>query len=304
MADALRSGRRTPVPIPPIEVTDAKYRSRGNTLIPAAEGDILDMFDTWFGPFYVGIWGALSIASIFIGCVLLFLRVSQIMGAEPGKWSILSVSIDPPAKELGLGFAPWDKGGAWQAVVAIATLSFIFWIIREVEICKKLKMGYQVPFTYASVVLAWMTLQIFRPLLSGNWHEGFNLGFTSHLSWVRNFGYAHGPNFLLNPWHMLGTAALFFSTMVLGMHGGAILSGAKRRETDITNIHTFWRDVQSYSIGEIGIHKVAMWLAISAMIFSSMCMLTSGDYGAVGTVQNGQGWNNWWNWWSKLWGGK
>jgi hypothetical protein len=50
----------------------------------------------------------------------------------------------------GLAFAPLAEGGLWQLITVCAIGAFVSWALREVEICRKLGMGYHVPFAFAS----------------------------------------------------------------------------------------------------------------------------------------------------------
>ncbi|MEN1729353.1 MAG: photosynthetic reaction center subunit L, partial [Pseudomonadota bacterium] len=46
-------------------------------------------------------------------------------------------------------------------------------------------------------------------------------------------------------------------------------------------------------IGELGIHRLGLFLAMAAAIFSGLCILVSGPIWA-------EGWPEWWNWWLEL----
>ena len=102
------------------------------------------------------------------------------------------------------------------------------WALREVEICRKLGMGYHVPFAFSFAILAYVTLVVIRPLLLGAWGHGFPYGIISHLDWVSNVGYQY-LHFHYNPAHMI--AVSFFFTTALGA-GAAWRPGALRRQSD------------------------------------------------------------------------
>ena len=91
----------------------------------------------------------------------------------------------------------------------------------------------------------------------------------------------------------------FFLTccLALAMHGSLILSvtNPKKGEPVKTSEHenTFFRDLLGYSIGAVGIHRLGMWLALLAVIFSDICILISGPFWT-------KGWADWWNWWLRL----
>jgi hypothetical protein len=96
----------------------------------------------------------------------------------------------------------------------------VSWALREVEICRKLGIGYHVPFAFSVAIFAYVTLVVFRPLLMGAWGHGFPYGIFSHLDWVSNTGYAY-LHFHYNPAHMLAVTFFFTTTLALALHGGA-----------------------------------------------------------------------------------
>ena len=59
--------------------------------------------------------------------------------------------------------------------------------------------------------------------------------------------------------------------------------------------NSFFRDHIGYSIGTLGIHRVGLFLALSAVFFSAFCMIISGP-----VLPEGGSWPEWWNWWRNL----
>jgi photosynthetic reaction center L subunit len=247
------------------------YRKRGGTFLADFLGD--DPLDFWFGRFYVGLFGVITIVSTIVGILIIMLSISRLHDGD-----LLRVTVSAPLRAAGLGWSAFDQGGNWQLIVIFATLAFVSWALREVEICRKLQMGYHVPIMFSFAISAWVVLQIIRPLLLGCWCEGFDLGFTGHLTWVSNTGFRY-QNFYLNPFHAYAILGFFLTAMVLAMHGSAIL-GTYSTDPDPTietaNVDNFWRDYVGYSIGELGIHVLGFWLAIYTLIMSDLCILTSG----------------------------
>lgn len=251
---------------------ESYYRKPGNTLFQAIVGGE-DPFDFWAGRFYVGFFGVVAAIAIALGVSVLFIAVGQY-----GDWDLLRANVPPPTREYGLGFAPFLHGGAWQIVVILATVSFVAWGLREVDICRKLGMGFHVPAMFSLAVSAWVVLQILRPLLMGCWCEGFDLSFTGHLTWVSNTGFRY-MNFYDNPFHAFAVLGFFLTAMVLAMHGGAILgtyNTDKDPNVEMRREDSFWRDYVGYSIGEYGIHRLGFYLAVYTLIMSDLCILTSG----------------------------
>ncbi|NRA30565.1 MAG: photosynthetic reaction center subunit L [Parvularculaceae bacterium] len=259
---------------------ERKYRVRGGTLIGG------DLFDFWVGPYYVGFFGITAAFCAVLGTMLIFLGAS--MGDTWNPWLI---SIDPPDVAYGLAVAPLNEGGLWQAITFFATGAFISWALREVEICRKLGMGYHVPFAFSVAVFAYITLVIIRPVLMGAWGYGFPYGIMSHLDWVYNTGYMYG-NFHYNPAHMIAITFFFTTTLALAMHGGLVLAATnpEKGEEVKTPEHenAFFRDFIGYSVGTLGIHRVGTLLALSAGIWSAICIVISGP------LYEGS-WIEWWN---------
>ena len=264
---------------------ERKYRVRGGTLIGG------DLFDFWIGPFYVGFFGVTTAFFAALGTVLIFW--GAVLGGTFNPWLI---NIAPPDISYGLALAPLAKGGLWQIITICAIGSFVSWALREVEICRKLGIGLHVPIAFGFAIFAYLTLEVFRPLLMGAWGFGFPYGIFSHLDWVSNTGYQY-LHFHYNPAHMLAVTFFFTTCFALSLHGGLILSaanpekGKEMRTPDHED--TFFRDFIGYSIGTLGIHRLGLLLALNAVFWSAVCIIISGP---VWT----QGWPEWWNWWLDL----
>ncbi|MEM9010571.1 MAG: photosynthetic reaction center subunit L [Pseudomonadota bacterium] len=264
---------------------EKKYRVRGGTLIGG------DLFDFWVGPFYVGFFGVTTIFFAALGTLLI------LWGAALGPtWNPWLISIEPPPIEMGLAFAPLREGGIWQIVTICAHGAFISWALREVEICRKLGIGYHVPFAFAVAIFAYTTLVVIRPVLMGAWGHGFPYGIWTHLDWVSYTGYLYG-NFHYNPAHMIAVSFFFATALALSLHGGLILSALnpKKGEEVKTPDHedTYFRDFIGYSVGTLGIHRVGLLLALNAGFWSAVCIVISGTIWF-------DPWIEWWDWWAEL----
>jgi photosynthetic reaction center L subunit len=264
---------------------ERKYRIRGGTLIGG------DMFDFWVGPFYVGFFGVTTAFFSALGTALIF------YGAALGDtWNPWLITINPPDLAYGLSLAPLREGGIWQLVTICATGAFISWALREVEICRKLGMGLHVPVAFGVAIGAYLTLVVLRPWLLGAWGHGFPYGIFSHLDWVSNVGYQY-LHFHYNPAHMLAVSFFFATTFALSLHGALILSATNPAPGEpvktVEHENTFFRDTIGYSIGALGIHRLGLFLALSAGFWSAVCMIISGPFWT-------RGWPEWWNWWLNL----
>jgi photosynthetic reaction center L subunit len=269
---------------------ERKYRVRGGTLIGG------DLFDYWVGPFYVGFFGITTAICAALGTALIFYGASLQGTANP--WLI---NISPPDLKYGLGLAPMREGGLWQIITICAIGAFVSWMLREVEISRKLGMGYHVPFAFGFAILAYVTLVVIRPMLLGAWHWGFPYGIFSHLDWVSNTGYQY-LHFHYNPAHMLAVSFFFTTTLTLSLHGALVLSAVNppKDANGVPGIvkspeyeDTFFRDLIGYSIGTLGIHRLGLILALNAGFWSAICIVISGPFWT-------KGWPEWWTWWLNL----
>jgi photosynthetic reaction center L subunit len=264
---------------------EKKYRVRGGTLIGG------DLFDFWVGAFYVGFFGVAAVFFAVLGTLLI------VLGASRGPtWNIWQISIAPPDLSYGLAFAPLNEGGLWQFITICAIGAFVSWALRQVEIARKLGMGLHVPFAFSFAILAFVVLVVVRPVLMGAWGFGFPYGILSHLDWVSNVGYQF-LHFHYNPAHMIAISFFFTNALALAMHGGIILSAVNPGKGEVVKTaeheDTFFRDAVGYSIGALGIHRLGLFLAISAAFWSAVCIVISGPFWT-------RGWPEWWTWWLNL----
>lgn len=264
---------------------ERKYRVRGGTLIGG------DLFDFWVGPFYVGFFGVAGFFFTALGVALILFGASQ-----GGTWNPWTINIAPPDLSYGLALAPLMEGGLWQIITVCAIGSFSCWALREVEISRKLGMGYHVPIAFGVAIFAYVSLVVIRPVLMGAWGHGFPYGIWSHLDWVSNVGYQH-INFMYNPAHMIAASLFLTTTLALSLHGALVLSatnppkGEKVKTPEHEN--AYFRDFIGYSIGTLGIHRLGLFLALGAGFWSAVCIVISGPFWA-------EGWPRWWSWWLDL----
>ena len=152
------------------------------------------------------------------------------------------------------------------------------------------------PFAFGFAILAYVTLVVIRPVLLGAWGHAFPYGIFSHLDWVNNVGYAYG-NFHYNPAHMIAISFFFINAVALALHGSLVLSavnpgkGKEIRTPDHED--TYFRDLIGYSVGPLGIHRLGLFLALSATFWSAVCIVISG------TIWFDE-WIVWWDWYAEL----
>ncbi|MDU3131963.1 MAG: photosynthetic reaction center subunit L, partial [Bradyrhizobium sp.] len=159
---------------------------------------------------------------------------------------------------------------------------------------------YHVPVAFGFAIFAYFTLEVIRPVLMGSWSYAFPYGIITHLDWVSNTGYQFG-NFHYNPAHMIAITFFFTTCLALALHGGLILSasnpgrGEEMKSPEHEN--TMFRDLIGYSVGTLGIHRVGLFLALSAVFFSAVCIVISGP---AWLLPEGNAWSDWWEWWRRV----
>jgi len=196
----------------------------------------------------------------------------------------------------GLRFAPMMEGGLWQLITVCAIGAFVSWALREVEIARKLGMGLHVPVAFGMAILAYVSLQVIRPVLMGAWGHAFPYGIYSHLDWVSNTAYQY-LHFHYNPWHMIAASLFFAATLALSMHGGLVLSATNPGKGEVVKSpeheDTFFRDLIGYSVGTLGIHRLGLFLALAGVWFGIVCIVVSGPFWTGA-------WPEWWSWWLNM----
>ena len=174
--------------------------------------------------------------------------------------------------------------------------AFCSWALRQAEIARKLGMGMHIPFAFSFAILAYFSLVVVRPLLMGAWGYGFPYGIMSHLDWVSNTGYQY-LHFHYNPAHMIAVSFFFTNCLALALHGSLVLSAANPRPGETVKSaeqeNAYFRDTIGYSIGTLGIHRLGLFLAVSASFWSAVCIIISGPFWS-------RGWPEWWSWWLNL----
>jgi photosynthetic reaction center L subunit len=264
---------------------ERKYRIRGGTLLGG------DLFDFWVGPFYVGFFGVTTALFSMVGIAMI------LFGAAIGPtWNVWQINIAPPDLSYGLQLAPLRQGGLWQVITFCAVGAFSSWALREVEICRKLGMGFHVPIAFGSAILAYVTLQVIRPVLMGAWGHAFPYGIFSHLDWVSNVGYQY-LHFHYNPAHIIAVCFFFTTVLSLALHGSLVLSALNPKKGQVVkgaeHENTFFRDFIGYSVGTLGIHRLGFLLAVNAGVWSAICIVISGPLWT-------RSWADWYGWWLNM----
>jgi hypothetical protein len=73
-------------------------------------------------------------------------------------WNPWQINIAPPDLSYGLASRRCSKAGCGRSSPICAIGAFVSWALREVEICRKLGMGYHVPIAFSVAIFAYVTL--------------------------------------------------------------------------------------------------------------------------------------------------
>lgn len=256
----------------------------------------------WFGnaqlgPIYLGTMGVISLAAGAAWFFTVGIWFWYQAGFNPAVFlrDLFWFSLEPPAEEYGLGFAPLAEGGVWIIASFFLLVSVCAWWVRTYLRAQALGMGKHVAWAFASAIWLFLVLGLFRPILMGSWSHAVPYGIFSHLDWTNNFSLQYG-NLFYNPFHALSIVFLYGSALLFAMHGATILAvsrfGGDRELEQIADRGTaseraalFWRWTMGFNATMEGIHRWAWWFAV-------LVTLTGG----IGILLTGTVVDNWYVW--------
>jgi photosynthetic reaction center M subunit len=247
----------------------------------------------WFGnaqlgPVYLGTMGVISLASGLAWFVTVGVWYWYQAGFNPAVFlrDLFWFSLEPPAEEYGLGFAPLAEGGVWIIASFFLLVSVCAWWVRTYLRAQALGMGKHVSWAFASAIWLFLVLGLFRPILMGSWSHAVPYGIFSHLDWTNNFSLQYG-NLFYNPFHALSIVFLYGSALLFAMHGATILAvsrfGGDRELEQIVDRGTaseraalFWRWTMGFNATMEGIHRWAWWFAVLVTLTGGIGILLTG----------------------------
>ena len=98
-------------------------------------------------------------------------------------------------------------------------------------------------------------------------------------------------------WRLCSISFFFATALALSMHGGLVLSSTNPAKGEVVKTpeheDTYFRDLIGYSVGTLGIHRLGLFLALAAVLFSALCIVISGPFWS-------RGWPEWWSWWLNM----
>ena len=270
----------------------------GNRTKSASFSNLAGWFDNaQLGPVYLGTMGVVSLMSGAVWFMLCGAWFWYQAGFNPAVFlrDLFWFSLEPPAEEYGLGFAPLSEGGLWLIASFFLLVSVISWWVRTYLRAQALGMGKHVSWAFASAIWLFLVLGLIRPILMGSWSHAVPYGIFSHLDWTNNFSLTYG-NLFYNPFHALSIAFLYGSALLFAMHGATILAvsrfGGDRELEQIADRGTaseraalFWRWTMGFNATMEGIHRWAWWFAV-------LVTLTGG----IGILLTGTVVDNWYVW--------
>ncbi|MCX7301632.1 MAG: photosynthetic reaction center subunit M [Rhodobacterales bacterium] len=261
-----------------------RERTRGTTFSTLAG----TFGNAQIGPVHLGSFGMLAVIGFGAWFFIIGMNFWAQAGYNPAVFArdLFWFSLDPPAPEYGLGFAPLNEGGWWLIASFFFLVGCWSWWIRTYLRAKALGMGYHVAWAFLSLLWLIMVLGLIRPILMGSWSEAVPYGIFSHLDWTNSFSLNHG-NLFYNPFHALSIAFLYGSALLFAMHGATILAvsrfGGEREIEQIVDRGTaseraalFWRWTMGFNATMEGIHRWAWWFAVLTPLTGGIGILLSG----------------------------
>jgi photosynthetic reaction center M subunit len=240
------------------------------------------------GPIYLGTFGVISVATGAIWFFLVGASFWHQAGFNPAVFlrDLFYMSLEPPAPEYGLGFAPMGQGGLWLIASFFLLISVLTWWVRTYLRAEALGMGKHVAWAFASAIWLFLVLGLIRPVLMGSWSEAVPYGIFPHLDWTNLFSLTYG-NLFYNPFHALSIVFLYGSALLFAMHGATILAvsrfGGDREIEQIVDRGTaseraalFWRWTMGFNATMEGIHRWAWWFAVLTTLTGGIGILLTG----------------------------
>ncbi|RGP36971.1 photosynthetic reaction center subunit M [Pseudotabrizicola alkalilacus] len=240
------------------------------------------------GPVYLGTMGVISLVSGAIWFFTVGAWFWYQAGLNPAVFlrDLFWFSLEPPAEEYGLGFAPIAEGGLWIIASFFLLISVCAWWVRTYLRAQALGMGKHVAWAFASAIWLFLVLGLIRPILMGSWSHAVPYGIFSHLDWTNLFSLTYG-NLFYNPFHALSIAFLYGSALLFAMHGATILAvsrfGGDRELEQIIDRGTaseraalFWRWTMGFNATMEGIHRWAWWFAVLVTLTGGIGILLTG----------------------------
>jgi photosynthetic reaction center M subunit len=261
----------------------------GNRTTGARFSNLLGWFgNAQLGPIYLGTFGVISVATGAIWFFLVGASFWYQAGFNPAVFlrDLFYMSLEPPAPEYGLGFAPMGQGGLWLIASFFLLISVLTWWVRTYLRAEALGMGKHVAWAFASAIWLFLVLGLIRPVLMGSWSEAVPYGIFPHLDWTNLFSLTYG-NLFYNPFHALSIVFLYGSALLFAMHGATILAvsrfGGDREIEQIVDRGTaseraalFWRWTMGFNATMEGIHRWAWWFAVLTTLTGGIGILLTG----------------------------
>jgi photosynthetic reaction center M subunit len=253
--------------------------------------------DKEFGPFYLGLWGSVSIlAALAFTFIWLMTMLAQVgYNAVAFLKYFVVLQLDPPTAAYGLQWPTLENGGWWLAATFFLTVSILAWEIRLWERARARGLRPYLAYGFTGAILLYLVIYIIRPMVMGDWAEAPPHGIKGLLDWTNNVSVRYG-NFYYNPFHMLCIFFLLGSTLLFSMHGATIWAlekyGAHEEEDEMEAPGTateraqlFWRWTMGFNANAYSIHLWAFWFA-----------WLTGFTGAVGVILSGTLVTDWFLW--------
>ena len=240
------------------------------------------------GPVHQGTFGMMAVIGFAAWFFIIGMNFWAQVDYSPGVFfrDLFWLSLEPPAKEYGLGFAPLAEGGWWLIASFFFLIGCVSLWVRTYLRAQALGMGYHVAWAFAALLWLIFVLGLIRPILMGSWSEAVPYGIFPHLDWTNSFSLNYG-NLFYNPFHALSITFFYGSALLFAMHGATILAvsrfGGEREIEQIVDRGTaseraalFWRWTMGFNATMEGIHRWAWWFAVLTPLTGGIGILLTG----------------------------
>ena len=146
------------------------------------------------GPVHLGAFGLLAVIGFAAWFFIIGMHFWATVDYSPTQFirNLAWMSLEPPAAEYGLGFAPLNEGGWWLIASFFFLIGCVSLWVRTYLRAQALGMGYHVAWAFAALLWLIFVLGLIRPIMMGSWSEAVPYGIFSHLDWTNLFSLNDG----------------------------------------------------------------------------------------------------------------
>jgi photosystem II P680 reaction center D1 protein len=173
--------------------------------------------------------------------------------------NIITAGLIPSSNAIGvhfypiwssLGFDEWLYNGGTYQFVALHFIGGVrSWMGREWEFSFRLAMRPWIFIGFSAPVIAALAVFVVYPIGQGSFSDAMPLGISGTFNFMLVFQAEH--NILMHPFHILGVAAVFGSSLFSAMHGSLVTStllSETARHLSLRVGYNFGQEDETYTI--------------------------------------------------------